>query len=49
VGGAAQTINHPDPIRLPSETVINFRLQNPITVAASGQLERNAGRRRMDQ
>lgn len=49
VGGAAQTIDHPDPIRLPSETVINFRLQNPVTVAASGQLERNAGRRRMDQ
>jgi hypothetical protein len=49
VGGAAQTINRPDPIRLPSETVINFRLESPVTVAASSQLERNAGRRRMDQ
>jgi hypothetical protein len=49
VGGAAQTIDRPDPIRLPSETVLNFRLQSPITVSASGQLDRNSGRRRMDQ
>ena len=49
VGGAAQTIQKPEPIRLPSETVINFRLQSPVTVAASGQLDRNSGRRRMDQ
>ena len=49
VGGAAQTIEKPEPIRLPSETVINFRLQSPVTVAASNQLDRNSGRRRMDQ
>jgi hypothetical protein len=49
VGGAAQTINRPDPIRLPSETVINFRLESPVTVAASSSLDRNSGRRRMDQ
>jgi hypothetical protein len=49
VGGAAQTIDRPDPIRLPSETVINFRLQTPLTVAAANQLDRNSGRRRMDQ
>lgn len=49
VGGAAQTIQKPEPIRLPSETVINFRLQSPVTVAASNQLDRNSGRRRMDQ
>lgn len=49
VGGAAQTIDKPDPIRLPSETVVNFRLQSPLTVSASNQLDRNSGRRRMDQ
>ncbi len=49
VGGAAQTINRPDPIRLPSETVINFRLEAPVTVSASSSLDRNSGRRRMDQ
>ena len=33
VGGAAQTISKPEPIRLPSETQLSFRLENSLTVA----------------
>ncbi|HTR24901.1 MAG TPA: BON domain-containing protein [Terriglobales bacterium] len=32
VGGAAQAASKPEPARLPSETVLNFRLQSPVTL-----------------
>lgn len=35
VGGAAQTIQKPEPIVLPSETQLSFRLENSVTVAPS--------------
>ncbi|HVM93654.1 MAG TPA: BON domain-containing protein [Terriglobales bacterium] len=40
VGGAAQTASKPEPVRLPSETVLNFRLQSPVTVT---QVEEGPG------
>jgi len=43
VGGAAQAASKPEPVRLPSETVLNFRLQSPITVT---QVEDSPGHNR---
>ena len=48
-GGAAQTITKAAPIRLPSETLLSFRLENSVTVVPAASADRNSGRRRMDQ
>jgi hypothetical protein len=45
VGGGVQAASKPKPIKLPSETVLNFTLQAPVTVIRANP---NAGRQRLD-
>ena len=53
VGGGAgtgvQAVTKGQQIKLPSETVLNFRLEGPLNVTPSSRSERNAGRQRVDQ
>ena len=46
VGGGVQAATKGQQIKLPSETVLNFTLQNPLTVVPAG--ERHAGGAKMD-
>lgn len=48
LGGGVQAATKGQQIRLPSETVLNFTLQAPLTVVATNRGP-NEGRRRMDQ
>jgi len=45
VGGGAQAASKPKPIKLPSETVLNFTLQAPVTVLKPP--DPNAGRQKL--
>jgi len=45
VGGGAQAASKPKPIKLPSETVLNFTLQAPVTVIKPS--DPNAGRQKL--
>jgi hypothetical protein len=47
VGGGVQAATKGQQIKLPSETVLNFTLQNPLTVIPAG--ERHASGTKMDQ
>jgi len=47
VGGGVQAATKGQQIKLPSETVLNFTLQNPLTVIPAG--ERHASGAKMDQ
>jgi len=47
LGGGVQAATKGQQIKLPSETVLNFTLQNPVTVVATSQGP-DSGRRRMD-
>jgi BON domain-containing protein len=46
VGGGAQAASKPKPVKLPSETVLNFTLQSPLTIVRPS--EPNAGRPKLD-
>jgi hypothetical protein len=46
VGGGVQAATKGQQIKLPSETVLNFTLQNPLTVVPAG--DRHAGGQKMD-
>jgi outer membrane biosynthesis protein TonB len=46
VGGGVQAATKGQQIKLPSETVLNFTLQNPLTVVPAG--DRHAGGEKMD-
>lgn len=48
LGGGVQAATKGQQIRLPSETVLNFTLQGPLTVIATNRGP-NSGRHRMDQ
>jgi hypothetical protein len=48
-GTGVQAVTKSQQIKLPSETVLNFRLESELKVAPASIAERNAGRRRMDQ
>lgn len=48
-GTGVQAVTKAQQIKLPSETVLNFRLESELKVAPASIAERNAGRRRMDQ
>lgn len=48
-GTGVQAVTKSQQIKLPSETVLNFRLESELKVAPVSIAERNAGRRRMDQ
>jgi BON domain len=47
LGAGAQTVMKAQQIKLPSETVLNFTLQAPVTVVATSQGP-NAGRQKLD-
>jgi len=47
VGGGVQAATKGQQIKLPSETVLNFTLQNPLTVIPAG--ERHESGAKMDQ
>ena len=47
LGAGAQTISKSQQIKLPSETVLNFTLQQPVTVVATSQGP-NSGRQKLD-
>src|SRR5215469_6528778 len=47
IGGGVQAATKGEQIKLPSETVLNFTLQAPVTVAATNQGP-NAGRQKLD-
>lgn len=47
LGAGSQTISKSQQIKLPSETVLNFTLQAPVTVVATNQGP-NAGRQKLD-
>jgi BON domain len=47
LGAGAQTISKSQQIKLPSETVLNFTLQAPVTVVATNQGP-NSGRQKLD-
>ena len=47
VGGGVQAATKGQQIKLPSETVLNFTLQNPLTVVPTG--ERHSSGTKMDQ
>ena len=46
VGGGVQAASKPQPIKLPSETILNFTLQAPVTVIKP--TDPNAGRQRLN-
>jgi BON domain len=48
-GTGVQAVTKGQQIKLPSETVLNFRLEGPLNVTPSSRSERNAGRQRVDQ
>ena len=47
VGGGAQAASKPKPIKLPSETVLNFTLQAPVTVTKPP--DPNVGRQKLGE
>ncbi len=47
-GTGVQAATKGQQIKLPSETVLTFQLQSPLTVVAASGLDRNAGRQRVD-
>jgi hypothetical protein len=48
-GTGVQAATKGQQIKLPSETVLNFRLEGPLKVTPASASERNAGRQRVDQ
>lgn len=48
-GTGVQAATKGQQIKLPSETVLNFRLEGPLNVTPASTSDRNAGRQRMDQ
>lgn len=48
-GTGVQAATKGQQIKLPSETVLNFRLEGPLNVTPASKSDRNAGRQRMDQ
>src|SRR5260370_7931118 len=47
-GGAVETVTNPHPTKLPSETLVNFRLTEPLTVTPSTSSERASRRQRQN-
>jgi len=48
-GTGVQAATKGQQIELPSETVLNFRLESPVNVTPAAASDRNAGRQRVDQ
>jgi len=48
LGAGAQAVTKSQQIKLPSETVLNFTLQAPVTVVATSQSP-DAGRQKLNQ
>ena len=48
-GTGVQAATKAQQINLPSETVLNFRLEGPLNVTPASTSDRNAGRQKMDQ
>jgi BON domain len=48
-GTGVQAATKGQQIQLPSETVLNFRLESPLSVTPAATSDRNAGRQRVDQ
>ncbi len=48
-GTGVQAATKGQQIKLPSETVLNFRLENPVNVVPSSTTQRNADRQRVDE
>jgi hypothetical protein len=48
-GTGVQAATKGQQIKLPSETVLNFRLEGPLSVTPASTAERNAGRQRVDE
>ncbi|MGZ4827991.1 MAG: BON domain-containing protein [Terriglobales bacterium] len=48
-GTGVQAATKGQQIKLPAETVLNFRLEAPLNVTPASSSDRNAGRQRMDQ
>jgi hypothetical protein len=42
-GTAAETVTKPQPVRLPAETLVTFRLDSPVTVQPSNTARRSRG------
>jgi hypothetical protein len=47
-GGAVQTVTKPEAVKLGSETVLSFRLTEPVTVLPFSTTDRNSERRRTE-
>jgi hypothetical protein len=48
-GTGVQAATKGQQIKLPAETVLNFRLEGPLSVTPASSSDRNAGRQRVDQ